>query len=159
DYQDWLFAARPSLREKELQRGHHFSYSPLISVVVPLYRTPEMFLREMIESVLGQTYGNLELCLADGSGDDSLESVLSGYMNQDSRIRYRRLPENLGISGNTNEALRMATGEYVAMLDHDDVLEEHALFEVAELLQNRPELDLIYTDEDKLRADSGTFFE
>ncbi|MCD8362976.1 MAG: glycosyltransferase [Lachnospiraceae bacterium] len=159
DYQDWLFAGRPSAREKELQRGHRFPYSPLISVVVPLYRTPEMFLREMVESVLGQTYGNLELCLADGSGDDSLESVLSGYMNQDSRIRYRRLPENLGISGNTNAALGMATGEYVALLDHDDVLEEHALFEVAELLQSDPRPELIYTDEDKLSPDSGTFFQ
>ncbi len=159
NYQDWMFAERPSVREKELQRGHRFSYSPLISVVVPLYRTPEMFLREMVESVLGQTYGNLELCLVDGSGSDSLESVLNGYINQDSRIRYKRLPENLGISGNTNEALRMATGEYIAMLDHDDVLEEHALFEVVELLQNQPELDLIYTDEDKMSPDSGTFFQ
>ncbi len=158
NYQDWLFAGCPSAREKELQRGHQFSFRPLISIVVPLYRTPEMFLREMVESVLAQTYGNLELCLADGSGDASLEPLLSGYMNQDARIRYRRLPENLGISGNTNEALRMATGEYVALLDHDDILEEHALFEVVNLLQDRPELELIYTDEDKVSPDSATFF-
>lgn len=160
DYQEWMIRRRPADSEKALQREHVFPYSPLISIVVPVYRTPEMFLREMIESVLGQTYKNLELCLADGSGGDSqAETVIRGYMQQDDRVRYERLSENLGISGNTNKAVAMASGDFTAFLDHDDFLEEHALFEIVRCLQTNPDAELIYTDEDKVSFDSGTFFQ
>lgn len=160
EYQNWLLAGRPADSEKELQREHHFSYEPLISVVVPIYRTPEVFLREMIESVLSQTYGRLELCLADGSGEDSsAERIVRAYAQQDSRIKYKKLPENLGIAGNTNAAMEMASGDYLSLLDHDDLLEEHALFEIVRWLQEHPDTDLLYTDEDKVTFDSGTFFQ
>lgn len=160
DYQEWMIRQRPAKSEKELQREHHFPYSPLISIVVPVYRTPELFLREMIESVLNQTYGNLELCLADGSGEDSsVQSVVQGYMQQDARIRYEKLPKNLGISGNTNAAAAMASGEYVAVVDHDDLLEEHALFEIVKWLQDHPGADMVYTDEDKISFDSSVYFQ
>lgn len=160
DYQEWMISRRPAQSEKELQREHRFSREPLISIAVPVYRTPEGFLREMIESVLGQTYGRLELCLADGSGVvSSAEEVIQEYVQQDSRVFYRKLPENLGISGNTNAAIAMASGDYIALLDHDDLLEEHALFEVVKWLQEHPDTDMLYTDEDKVTFDSGTFFQ
>lgn len=159
-YQEWMLAKRPADSEKELQREHRFSYSPLISIVVAVYRTPETFLREMIESVLSQTYSNLELCLADGSGEDeSAERVIQGYLKQDPRIRYERLSENRGIAGNMNAAAALASGEYIAFLDHDDVLEEHALFEIVKCLQDAPDTDVIYTDEDKISPDSGVYFQ
>ncbi len=159
-YQDWMLRNRPADSEKELQRAHRFEYAPCISVVVPAYRTQEEYLREMIESVLSQTYQNLELCIADGSGEeDSVRSVVESYRRKDSRIRYEKLSENRGISGNTNAALALASGEYVALLDHDDVLEEHALFEVVKWLSMHPGTDLLYSDEDKLTFDSSTYFQ
>ena len=158
-YQEWMILNRPSESEKELQREHHFVQEPLISIVVPIYRTPEVFLREMIESVLNQTYGKLELCLADGSGeDDTAGTVICEYVEKDPRVRYQKLGSNLGIAGNTNAAVNMAEGEYVALLDHDDLLEEHALFEIVKWLQNHPETDMVYTDEDKVTFDSKTYF-
>ena len=113
----------------------------------------------MIESVLNQTYGKLELCLADGSGeDDTAGTVICEYVEKDPRVRYQKLGSNLGIAGNTNAAVNMAEGEYVALLDHDDLLEEHALFEIVKWLQNHPETDMVYTDEDKVTFDSKTYF-
>ncbi len=159
-YQDWMICSRPAESEKELQRAHHFAYAPKISVVVPVYRTPELFLKEMIESVLSQTYENLELCLADGSGEDQrAEKVIREYAGKDSRIRYEKLSENLGIAGNTNAAAALASGEYVALLDHDDLLEEHALFEIVKYLSDHPGTDLLYTDEDKVTFDSALYFQ
>ena len=159
NYQEFLFAGRPAESELQLQREHRFAYEPLISIVVPVYRTPEAFLREMVESVLGQTYASLELCLADGSGDDDhTERILKAYAEKDPRVRYEKLPENLGIAGNTNAALDLASGDYVALLDHDDFLEEHALFEIVRFLQNHRNADMLYTDEDKVTFDSKTYF-
>lgn len=160
DYQEWMYAMRPAESEKALQREHKFAYAPLISVVVPLYQTPELYLREMIESVLHQTYENLELCLADGSTEDETTgTIVQSYLQQDSRIRYQKLSENLGISENTNAAIAMAKGDYLALLDHDDLLEEHALFEVVKYLQEYPDTDFLYTDEDKVTFDSAHYFQ
>lgn len=159
-YQEWMFRNRPAQSELELQRTHRFAWQPLISIVVPVYRTPELYLREMIESVLKQTYTRLELCLVDGSEEDqSAALVIQGYVQQDSRIRYEKLPKNLGIAGNTNAAIAMATGDYLALLDHDDILEEHALFEIVKILQEHPETDMLYTDEDKVTFDSSVYFQ
>ncbi len=156
DYQEWMYAMRPAESEKALQREH----TPLISVVVPLYQTPELYLREMIESVLHQTYANLELCLADGSTEDeTVRTIVQSYLQQDSRIHYQKLTENLGISENTNAAIAMAKGDYLALLDHDDLLEEHALFEVVKYLQEYPDTDFLYTDEDKVTFDSAHYFQ
>ena len=160
NYQEWMLRNRPAQSELELQRLHQFAYQPLISIIVPVYRTPELYLREMIESVLRQTYANLELCLVDGSGEDpSADAVIQSYIRQDSRIRYEKLPKNLGIAGNTNAAIAMASGDYLALLDHDDILEEHALFEIVKALQEHPETDMLYTDEDKVTFDSSVYFQ
>ena len=98
-----------------MQREHKFEFSPKISIVVPLYKTPEKYLAEMIESVRSQTYGNWELCLSDGSGDNSpIEQVLKQYEEKNHRIRVVYNKEPLQISDNTNEALKITTGDYIA---------------------------------------------
>ena len=99
------------------------------SVLVPLYNTDKKLLREMIDSVTSQTYENWELCLADASDSEHgyVGAVAEEYAHKDSRIKYRRLEKNLGISGNTNECRKLASGDYIALLDHDDLLVPHAL--------------------------------
>ena len=131
----------------------------VISVLVPAYRTPEVFLKQMMESVLFQTYPYLELCIADGSGtDDSVENVVKEYQKKDPRVRYRRLEKNEGIAGNTNAAIEMASGDYLALFDHDDLLSPNALFEVASAIE-KEKADVIYTDEDKVTSDLKEHFQ
>lgn len=161
EYHHWFLANRITTEEQEIQRDAEkkFAYRPKISVLVPVYRTPIPVLREMIESVCNQTYSNFELCIADGSmGDDVLEDTILQYHKKDARVVYRKLDENSGISGNTNAALSMATGEYVGLLDHDDLLEPDALYEVVSRLQQQP-YDILYTDEDKVNEDSTKFMD
>ena len=121
---------------------------PTISLLVPLYNSPDLFLEEMIRSVEGQSYRKWQLCLADGSNDGSVarEAKLREKAASDPRIRYLRLPGNLGISGNTNACLDLAEGTHVALLDHDDLLAPDALFEVAKVLREQ-QADFVYTDE------------
>lgn len=130
-----------------------------ISIVVPAYCTPEAFLREMIESVLAQTYHNWELCIADGSPDDSVWNVICGYAGADGRIKVQKLQENLGIADNTNAALAMASGGYVGLLDHDDLLDQNALYEIVKVIQDSEQTDVIYTDEDKVTEDLTEYFD
>ena len=158
-YQEWMILNRPSESEKELQREHHFVQEPLISIAVPIYRTPEVFLREMIESVLNQTYGKLELCLADGSPDQKVEEYIQKRYGKDSRILYKHLEENGGISINTNKAIEMATGEYLMLSDHDDTLEPDALYEIVKAINDHQGPEIVYTDEDKLSMDGEFYFE
>ena len=161
EYHHWFLANRITAEaqkpERELEK--EFSYRPKISILVPVYRTPIPVLCEMIESVCGQTYSNFELCIADGSmGDERLANTIREYQKKDSRILYRELEENSGISGNTNAALSMASGEYVGLLDHDDLLEPDALYEVVSRLQEQS-YDILYTDEDKVNEDSSKFMD
>lgn len=159
-YGPWYEAYVPSQEVLEKQRKYKFSRTPLISVVVPAYRTPEEFLRQMIESLEKQTYPNWELCIANGSPDDEeMHRVLEMYAKKDSRIRYKDLEENLGISENTNEAFAMAKGEFIGLLDHDDLLAPNALFEVAKAIEKEKKRDLIYTDEDKVTTDLSEHFQ
>ena len=118
------------------------------SVLVPLYNTPKKFLEEMIRSVQYQTYGNWELCLADGSDGehDFVERYCLRAAEADSRIKYKKLTENKGISENTNECIKMASGDYIALFDHDDVLHPSALFECMKAICNN-DADYVYTDE------------
>ncbi len=156
------------------QRTHVFRVNPLFSIIVPLYRTPEKYLVEMIDSVLGQTYGRLELILADATEDDSVERIVREHYEGEliahgqeqcalGRIRYCRLEKNGGISENSNRALEYATGDYVGLLDHDDVLTPDALYEMAMEIEERtlrgtvPEL--LYSDEDKCDQDRTTYYE
>ena len=134
--------------ELEHQRNTVFPRSIKFSIVVPLYNTPEKFLHEMIRSVIDQTYANWELCMADGSdaAHDSVEKICRQYMRKDPRIKYRRLEQNLGISGNTNACLEMAAGDYIGLFDHDDLLHPAALHEVMRAICEQ-DADFIYTDE------------
>ncbi len=160
DYEAYKRAHEPDEKKLLEQREVTFTYNPVISIVVPLYKTPEMFLRTMIESVLNQTYQFIELCLADGSGanDSQTEEIINSYRQHDGRVKYIKLSENLGISENTNEALRLARGHYVGLLDHDDFLAPNAAFEVVRLI-NKEKPDAIYTDEDKTTTNGERFFE
>lgn len=137
-----------SAEELEAQRWETFSKQIKFSIVVPLFNTPEKFLREMIESVLDQTYSDFELCMADGSDNKHkyVERVCRQYMKKDKRIRYKKLEKNLGISENTNACLKMAIGDYIGLFDHDDLLHPAALHEVMRAICEE-NADFIYTDE------------
>lgn len=143
-------AASPLYRPSELaeQRKAHFSQSIRFSILVPLYNTPESFLREMLRSVLDQTYADWELCLADGSDAEhaDLQSVIEEVTRKDPRVHYRKLEKNLGISENTNACIAMASGDYFVLFDHDDILHPAALYEVMQAICEQG-ADLIYTDE------------
>ena len=159
NYESERLAALPTEKELEAQKKRNFVKNITFSIVVPTYHTPELFLRQMVESVLGQTFCRVELCIADGSSDESVEKIVREYQQTDSRIKYQRLPENKGISENTNAGLLMATGDYIGLLDHDDILEIHALYEMRMALAKYPEADVLYTDEDKVSFDLQHYFE
>lgn len=131
--------------------------SPIISVIVPLYNTPAKYLREMLDSVLNQTYPKWELCLADGSDERHLYvgKIARQYARRHGGIRYQKLEKNAGIAGNTNEALQMATGDYIAVLDHDDLLAPHALFTIVQAIRHE-NADVLYTDEAAFRDNPHT---
>ena len=159
-YGPWYEAYRPTEETLEKQRKRKFPDGPLISIVVPAYLTPERFLRQMLDSLLAQTYQNWELCLANGSPEDpDMQLVLRSYAEMDKRIRYEDLKENLGIAENTNAAFAMARGDFIALLDHDDLLAPNALYEIAAALEEHPEADVIYTDEDKVTTDLSEHFQ
>ena len=158
DYDVWMRYHRVTEKELAKQRKTVFAENPLISIAVPAYRTPEKFLREMIDSVLAQTYENWELCIADGSLDQSIEPILREYTNKDLRIHYRTLDKNYGISGNTNQAILLGKGDYLALLDHDDVLTPDALYEMVKCI-NETGADCLYSDEDKGDFELEDFFE
>lgn len=138
-------------RAKE-ERETVFDRMIKISILVPLYNTPEPFLRDMITSVLNQTYQNWELCLADGSDAEHEEvgRICREYLEKDSRIVYQKLLKNEGISGNTNECLKLATGEYIGLFDHDDILHPSTLYEYVKAV-NEQDADYIYCDETTFR--------
>ena len=159
EYQEWYEKHKLSEEELARQRKKKWKDPVVISVLVPAYRTPEVFLKQMMESVLLQTYPYLELCIADGSGtDDSVEKVVKEYQKKDPRVRYRRLEKNEGIAGNTNAAIEMASGDYLALFDHDDLLSPNALFEVASAIE-KEKADVVYTDEDKVTSDLKEHFQ
>lgn len=159
-YEPWYEAYVPDEETLNRQRKREFLNAPLISVVVPAYHTPPLFLRQMLDSLIAQTYGGWELCIANGSPDDKeMEAVLEEYEKRDGRIRHENLKENLGIAENTNAAFRMAKGEFIGLLDHDDLLAPNALYEIALALEKNPEADVVYTDEDKVTTDLQEHFQ
>lgn len=159
-YGPWYEAYVPDEETLNRQRKRKFLNAPLISVVVPAYHTPPLFLRQMLDSLVAQTYGGWELCIANGSPDDKeMEAVLEEYEKRDSRIRHENLKENLGIAENTNAAFRMAKGEFIGLLDHDDLLAPNALYEIVLALEKNPEADVVYTDEDKVTTDLKEHFQ
>ena len=147
-YIDWFPANELFDKQVAEQRKHKFKNNPKISIVVPMYNTPKKFFEELVDACIRQSYTNWELCLADGSPEENRE--LKKIYEKDKRIKYSFLGKNEGISGNTNEALKMVTGDYIALLDHDDLLSDYALYFVVECINNHPEVEFMYSDEDKI---------
>ncbi len=160
NYMSWRERMEPTKEELEAQSRNVFLHEPLISVVVPLYKTPENYLLELVESLQKQTYRNWQLCLSDGSGEDSpLTGLLDQLVRRETRIKVTASPKPLGIAENTNAALDIAEGDYIAFADHDDLLPQYALYECVKKINEDPAVDLLYTDEDKVSMDGKEFFE
>jgi GT2 family glycosyltransferase len=154
-YARWIRQTEPGPAQLEEQRLTEFAYRPKISILVALHNPAEPHLREMLHSVLGQTYTHWELCLADGGSRPPVAGQLGPLLETDRRIRLLELPANLGSAGNWAAALASATGAYVALLDQDDTLAPFALFEIVRTLNQLPEADFLYSDEDALSRTLG----
>lgn len=165
-YKSYGTLSMPSDDEIKKQRATKFDKEVKFSILVPLFNTPEKFLKEMIDSVVNQTYINWELCLADGSDDEHayVGNIVQKYIDEDtkaikelglkeSRFKYKKLQKNLGISGNTNACIEMATGNYIGLFDHDDILHPTALYEYMKVICE-DNADYIYCDETTFEGDS-----
>jgi hypothetical protein len=159
-YRRWLKKNDPPLddeRRAQLKKeSEGFEYRPLIGIVVPAYNTPAQWLEKSIDSVLNQVYENWELCIVnDGSPEGHVKDILDSYRRKDIRIKVKHLRRNRGIARASNEALAMVSKDcdYIAFMDSDDDLHPLALFEVVKFLNQQPDADVIYTDEDKLALD------
>ena len=145
----------------ECQKNTKFKTDILVSIVVPTYETNEIHLREMIESVLCQTYEKFELILADASATTAVSDVVKTY--EDARIVYHKLAKNAGISDNTNEGIVLAKGDYIALLDHDDLLTKDALFEMVKKIEEEKNegkiAKILFSDEDKCNSDASNYFD
>ena len=141
-YKNWIF------NKSKIEETEKFKYNPLISIITPLYNTPKEYFVDYLRSLQEQTYTNWEVCLVDASSSQ-LEYVKN---IQDKRLKYKRLDENRGISENSNQALQLASGEFIALVDHDDMLSPDALYKVVKKLNENPKTDFIYTDEDKFEG-------
>ncbi len=153
EYQAWFEQHRAQPQELEAMRAEAatFARAPLISILTPVFNTPVAWLEAAVASVLAQAYEKWELVLIDdASTDEATIAALARLTNRDRRIRLTRLEQNGGISAASNQGLAVASGEWIGLLDHDDLLEPDALFQYAKLLQTHPDADLIYSDEDKL---------
>ena len=152
-YKIYILKKEPKKEELDYmnEKGKKFRYRPKISIITAVWNTDEKWLRVAIKSMLNQVYDNWELCITDGGSTmPHVKRILDEYSKKDSRIKVKFLEENKGIAGNSNEALSLAIGEFIGLLDHDDELAPFALYEVVKLLNKRPNLDFIYSDEDKM---------
>ncbi|WP_275385353.1 glycosyltransferase family 2 protein [Enterococcus faecalis] len=155
-YPNWLARNEVLDIEAMTQEIATFHYQPKISIAMPVYNVEEKWLRLCIDSILNQVYTNWELCMADdASTDPNVKKILTEYQQLDERIRVVFREQNGHISEATNSALAIATGEFVALLDNDDELAINAFYEVVKVLNENPELDLIYSDEDKIDIDGN----
>lgn len=155
DYGGWIKYNEPKDADLKKQMKVKFKIAPKISVIVPMYNTKEKFFKDLVKCMINQTYSNWELCLADGSPKQN--ENLKKYIEQDERIKYKFLGENKGIAGNTNAAIEMATGEYIALLDHDDILADYALYEVVYAINKFPNSEFLYSDEDKIDENDNRY--
>lgn len=145
DYNKWL-----EKNEKD-EPVEKFNYNPLISLLIPVYNIGKEYLSECIDSILNQTYENFEICLVDDcSTNEETKETLKEYEKKDKRIKVKYRKENGHISRATNDALKMAKGEFVGLIDNDDTITKNALYEVVKVLNNDKNIDMIYSDEDKL---------
>ena len=145
------YAFTPEQRPRLQQELDRLEVTPLISIVMPVYNPDEVWLRSAIESVCEQVYPHWQLCICDdASSREHVGRVLAEYEQHDERIRVQTRTQNAGIAVTTNQAIHLASGEFVGFLDHDDELAPDALAEVVKLLNAQPELDVVYTDEEKI---------
>ena len=159
NYAAWYEKNKVSEEELAIQRNKEFPYMPLFSILVPVYNTPIPYLREMLDSVRNQTYQKWQLCIANANPEnEEVARILNQYIEMDKRIQTVNVPENLGIAQNTNKALSIAKGDYIGLLDHDDMLAADALFEVAKTV-NDENADVIYTNEDKITMSGEKHFQ
>ena len=150
----------PDKKELNRQRKEQFVYEPLFSIVVPLYKTPLPYLEDLIWSIQAQTYEKWKLYLSDGSGkESSLKEVLRNYARKEKRIHIIENDCRLNISDNTNRALEQVDGGYVVFVDHDDTLAPDALYECVKVLNREPDVEVIYTDSDKLSENGKRYSE
>ncbi|MEY8234842.1 glycosyltransferase family 2 protein [Lachnospiraceae bacterium 66-29] len=153
-YAPWYEKYKAGAEElaRQARQEQKFVYRPLVSVVVPCYQTPENYLRQMIDSVRLQSYGNWQLCLADATPSDQVAKAVESYCQQysETRIVYRHLQENQGIAGNTNVGISMAQGAWIGLLDHDDLLAPNALYEMVAQMNQEPQTEALYSDEDQV---------
>ncbi len=171
DYNEWYKKVRISDDElaKQRESAGNFAQQPTFSIVIPVYATPEKFLRRMLDSIRAQTYPMFEVCLVDATPYAKIQhdpaqgrtpqEVLAEYAAADSRFRYETLAENLGIAENTNAAIRMATGDFIVLADHDDELEPQALYECVRAINAHPDVQVLYSDEDKVDFEDIYYFE
>lgn len=159
-YDAWYQTQKIDAKEWERQRTESTEWKnrPMVSICVPLYKTPEKFLCEMIDSVCNQTYENWQLCLADGSPGLELQEVIRKHYPTEKRIRYQHLEANLGIADNTNAAFALAEGEWIGLLDHDDILAPEALYESMKAVE-KANAEAVYSDEDKITEDLVRHFD
>lgn len=151
-YESWFLQQhRVTAAQQKAQESYRFSREMLFSFIVPLYKTPLNFLHDMVESVLGQTYHNFELILINASPEDhELSEAINKLLDRDNRIKLITLDNNLGITLNTNFGIEEAQGDFLCFLDHDDTIEPNLLFEYMMAIEQNPQVDLLYCDEDKL---------
>lgn len=161
DYGIWTLKNKLSvLKEQEIcAKISQMSYQPLISILMPTYNAEERLLKEALESICVQLYKNWELCIVDDCSNNGIdvEDILKPYVEKGYCINYRRLKENSNISLATNAAFEMAQGEYVFLMDHDDLIEKNALSEVVEVLNYDSEIEILYSDDDKIDMDGKRF--
>lgn len=154
-YADWISINEPNTAELNKQRESEksFSYRPLFSIVVPVFHTKRRLMDDLLNSVTGQTYSNWELCLADAgaeNGSSELTEYLKGLAAKDNRIKYKALDSNDGIAENTNRAIEMSSGDFIAFMDHDDTLALNAFYSIVEELNKNQDIDVFYSDQDIL---------
>lgn len=160
EYNTWLKLHSVTKAQLKAQRQTTFAYEPLISIIIPLYNTPLNYLKELLDSLVNQSYKNIEVCLADGSTKAEVGEFIQKRYKHDARILYKKLEKNGGISENTNEALAMASGDYIMLSDHDDVVTLDAVYEIVKAINEDPEqVDVVYTDEDKVTMDGKDYFD
>lgn len=155
EYQRWIKAFEATNADLKKQREFPFARAPIVSILVPVYNPPAAYLDAMVKSVQAQTYPHWQLCLADASTAAHVRPMLEKFASADKRVKLQFLESNGGIVGNSNAALAMATGDFVALLDHDDTLAPFALYEVATAINANPAAEFLYSDEDKLDFDGN----
>ncbi|MDP2755770.1 MAG: glycosyltransferase, partial [Nitrospirota bacterium] len=159
NYEIWISKNEPDYAalKKQVKLSKEFKLNPKISIITPVYNPGGKVFIEMIESVFNQTYDNWELCLANASTEPYIKDIIERYKKTNgNKIKVKHLEQNYGIAKNSNEALSLATGDFVALLDHDDILPPFALYEVVGAVNNNPEADFLCSDEDKISEDGKT---